>query len=32
MMGKNQGVGRSHTKWLGRPGYGPRAACCTPLS
>jgi len=31
MMGKNQSVGKGHTKWLGGPGCGPRAACCTPL-
>ena len=30
-MGKNQSVGKSHTKWLGGPGCGPRVACCTPL-
>jgi len=31
MMGKNQSVGKGHTKWLGGPGCSPRAACCTPL-
>jgi len=31
MMGKYQSVGKVHTKWLGGPGCGPRAACCTPL-
>jgi len=30
-MGKNQGVGKGHTKWLGGLDGGPRAACCTPL-
>jgi len=29
--GKNQSVGKGHTKCLGGPGCGPRAACCTPL-
>ena len=24
-MGKNQSVGKGHTKWLGGPGCGPRA-------
>jgi len=32
MMRKNQSVGKGHTKWLGEPGCGPRAACCTPLA
>jgi len=32
MMGKNQSVGKRHTKWLGGPGWGSRAACCTPLT
>jgi len=31
MMGKNQSVGNGRTKWLGGPGCGPWAACCTPL-
>jgi len=31
MMGKNQSVGKGHTKWLGGSGCGPRAACCTSL-
>jgi len=31
MVGKNQSVGKGHTKWLGGPGCGPRAAYCTPL-
>ena len=31
MMGKNQSVGKGHTKWLGGPGCGPWAACCIPL-
>jgi len=31
MMEKNQSVGKGHTKWLGGPGCGPRAACCTRL-
>ena len=30
-MGKNQSVGKGHTKWPGGPGCGPRAACCPPL-
>jgi len=30
-MGKNRSVGKRHTKGLGGPGFGPRAACCTPL-
>jgi len=30
-MGKNQSVGKGHTKWLGGAGCGPRAACCTSL-
>jgi len=29
--GEIQSVGKGHTKWLGGPGCGPRAACCTPL-
>ena len=32
MMGKNQSVGEGHAKWLGEPGCGPQAACCTHLS
>jgi len=31
MVSKNQSVGKSHTKRLGGPGCGPRAACCTHL-
>jgi len=30
-MGKNQSVGKGQTKWLGGPGCGPQAACCTHL-
>jgi len=26
MMGKNQSVGKGHTKWLGGPGCGPPVA------
>jgi len=29
MMGKNQSVGKGHTKWLGGLGCGPRS--CTSL-
>jgi len=30
MMGKNQSVGKGHTKWLGGPDCGPRATYRTP--
>jgi len=29
---ENQSVGKGNTKWLGGPGCGPWAACCTPLA